>query len=55
MLLVEERDHFVAFLELGDLGSDLDDLAGTIGTGDNGEIEGKGILSVMNKSISLAP
>jgi hypothetical protein len=55
VLLIEECDHFIAFLELGDLGSDLDDFAGTIGTGNNGEIEGKGILSVVNSSFSLAP
>lgn len=55
VLLIEECDHFIAFFELGDLGSDLDDLAGTIGAGNNGEIEGKGILSVVNSSISLAP
>lgn len=43
VVLIEQGHHLVAFLELGHFRPDLDDLAGTIGTGDNGQIEREGI------------
>ena len=46
VLLVEQSDNLVTLLELGHLGASLDNLTGTIGARNNGEVERKGILAL---------
>lgn len=47
--LVEECCHLIAyaFLEFGDLGTDLDNLAGSVGRGDDGELGRERILALL--------
>ena len=48
VVLVEEGDDLVAPLELGDLGANLEDLTGTIGAGNDGEVEGEGVHALFS-------
>ena len=51
--LVEKRRNLVTFLELGHLRSDLDDLASTVGRGNNGEIAREWIFALENAKFNI--
>lgn len=49
--LVEEGDDLVTLLPLGDLGADGEDLTGTIGAGNDGEVEREGVHALWCVSV----
>lgn len=51
--LVEQRHDPVAFLPFRDLGADLDDYAGAVGAGDDGQLEWEGIQSLDSVSSKI--
>jgi hypothetical protein len=51
MQLVEYSNDLVSLLELIYLRSDLDDLAGSVGSGDDGEVEWEGVFALDNSSV----
>lgn len=50
--LVEQRYHIVTCAELCHFGTNADDLASTIGTGNHRKVEGEGVESLWNGSIN---
>lgn len=50
MALIEQGSHFVALLELLDLGADLGHLTSAVGGGDHRELEGEGVHSLLQNN-----
>jgi hypothetical protein len=49
--LVEQGNDIVSLLELVYFRSNLDDLAGSVGSGDDGEVEWEGVFALDSNSV----